>query len=123
MAALATLVVVVVADAGLRTALAAHLSLDGLDLLTASGIGYGLLDRPIIRKPAILVIDEALIPGDADLWIATQQSLDSWRHLVVLTAAAPGPVDGGDWLARVSQRNGRKPLSDLLAVWARDESE
>jgi len=120
MAAQAILVVVVVADAGLRSALAAHLSLDGLDLLTASNMGYGLLGSSMIRAPSVLVIDEALIPCDPDRWIETQRALGNWRHLVVLTAAAPAPVERGAWLVRVAQSNPRKRLADLIAGWARD---
>jgi hypothetical protein len=70
----------------------------------------------------VLVIDEALIPCDADRWIEKQQSLGEWRHLVVLTGSAPGPVNGGNWLVRISQRNARKLLSELLAGWAREAS-
>lgn len=122
MAALAILVVVVVRDAGLRSALAAHLSLEGYDLLTASGIGYGPLGSAMIREPSILVIDEALIPCDPDRWIEKQQALGGWRHLVVLTRSAPAPVDGADWLVRISQRNARKLLSELLTGWVKAES-
>ncbi|MEZ0241946.1 MAG: hypothetical protein ACAH11_01115 [Sphingomonas sp.] len=122
MSAQAILVVVVVSDAGLRSALAAHLSLEGLDLLTASGIGYGLLGSAMIREPSVLVIDEALIPCDPDRWIENQRSVGDWRHLVVLTAAAPAPVDGADWLVRVSRRNARKLLTELLTGWAKAES-
>lgn len=117
MAAQAILVVVVVANAGLRSALAAHLSLE-CDLLTASGVGYGLLASPMIREPAILVIDEALIPGDAERWIETQRNLAKWRHLVILTATASSSLTNADWPMRMSQRNARKHLSDLLAGWA-----
>jgi hypothetical protein len=122
MAAPAILVVVAVRDAGLRSALAAHLSLDGFELLTASGIGYGLLGSTMVRAPAILVIDETLIPCDPDRWIEKQRSLGDWRHLVVLTGAAPRPVDGGAWLVRIAGSNARKLLSELLAGWANDES-
>ena len=41
---------------------------------------------------------------------------------VVLTAAAPAPVDGADWLVRVSRRNARKLLTELLTGWAKAES-
>jgi hypothetical protein len=118
----AILVVVVVQDAGIRSALAAHLSLDCHDLLTASNIGYGLLGSAMIREPSVLVIDEALIPCDPDRWIEKQRSMGGWRHLVVLTGAAPAPVDGSDWLVRISQRNARKMLSELLAGWVKAES-
>ncbi len=121
MAAQAILVVVVVREAGLRSALAAHLSLDGFELLSASDIGYGLLGGKMIREPAILIIDESLIPRDPDRWIEKQRSLGGWRHLVVLTAAAPAPVDGGEWLVRVAERNPRKSLSELLRGWVNDE--
>ena len=122
MAAQAILVVVVVADAGLRSALAAHLSLDGRELLTASDIGYGLLGSAMIREPAVLMIDEALIPCDVDRWIEKQRGLGNWRHLVVLADCPSSPVNGGDWLVRVSQRNTRKMLSELLTGWVKDES-
>lgn len=122
MAAQAILVVVVVRDAGLRSALAAHLSLAGLDLLTASSIGYGLLGSTMIREPSVLVIDEALIPCDAETWIEKQRSVGNWRHLVVVNGVTPVPVDGASWLIRISHRNARPMLSELLAGWVNDES-
>ncbi|MCW3847435.1 hypothetical protein OF829_09285 [Sphingomonas sp. LB-2] len=122
MAAQAILVVVVVRDSGLRSALAAHLSLDGLDLLTASGIGYGLLGSSMIREPSVLVIDEGVIPCDAERWIETQRSLGNWRHLVVVNGITPTPVNGAEWLIRISHRNSREILSELLADWVKDES-
>ena len=122
MAAEAILVVAVVADPGLRSALAAHLSLDGRELLTASRIGDGLLDSAMIREPAVLMIDEASIPGDAERWIEKQRGMGGWRHLVALADIAPVPVNGAEWLVRVSQRNTRKMLSELLTGWAKDES-
>lgn len=120
MATQAILVVVVVRDPGLRSALAARLSLDGFDLLTASGIGYGLLGSPLIRPPAVLVIDEALIPGDPDRWIETQRNIGEWRGLAVLTAA--GQVPGDDWCHRIAPRSARKAVSELLLRFANDES-
>lgn len=122
MAAQAILVVVAVQDAALRSGLAAHLSLDRHDLLTASNIGYGLLVSTMIRDPAILVIDEGLIPGDPDRWIEAQRSLDGWRHLVVLTGDAPAPVDGGNWLVRIGGRNSRKLLTELMRDWGHAET-
>jgi hypothetical protein len=122
MAGQAILIVVVVADAGLRSALAAHLSLDGLELLTASNIGYGLLGSSMIREPSILVIEEALIPCDRDTWIEKQRSVGNWRHLVVVNGVSPVPVDGGQWSVRISRDNARAMLSELLAGWVRDES-
>jgi len=121
MAARAILVVVVAADAGLRSALAAHLSLDGLDLLTASNIGYGLLGSSMIRKPSLLVIDETLIPCDADRWIEKQRGFGTWRYLVLLTEAAPASGERGDWLVRVAQGTPRKRLAELIAGFARDD--
>jgi len=122
MAAEAILVVAAVSDAALRSGLAAHLSLDGYDLLTASNIGYGLLGSTMIREPAILVIDEALIPLDPDRWIEAQRNLGGWRHLVVLTGDAPAPVDGGDWLVRIAERNAGKLLTELMRDWAHAET-
>lgn len=122
MAAQAILVVVVVPDAGLRTALAAHLSLDGLELLTSSGIGYGLLGSPLVREPAILIIDEIVIPCDADRWIEKQRNLGGWQHLVVLGGTAPAPVDGSEWLIRIASRNARKMLPELLRGWVNNET-
>ena len=119
MAAQAILVVVAVRDAGLRSALAAHLSLDGFELLTASGIGYGLLGSKMVRSPSVLVIDEGLIPCDPDRWIESQRSVGGWQHLVILNGATPTPVNGGEWLVRIAARNARRLLSELLADWAR----
>lgn len=118
MATQAILVVVVVRDAGLRSALAAHLSLDGVELLTASGIGYGLLGSAMIREPTILIIDETVIPLDQQRWIDKQRNLGGWQHLVVLTTHAPPSGENDDWLVRVAQRNARKSLSGLLTGWA-----
>lgn len=120
MATQAILVIVAVRDPGLRSALAARLSLEGFDLLTASGIGYGLLGSTMIRPPAVLVIDEALIPGDPDRWIEKQRSVGDWRRLAVLTAA--GQVAGDDWCHRISPRSARKAVSELVIRCANNES-
>jgi hypothetical protein len=122
MAAQAILVVVVVREAGMRSALAAHLSLDGFELLSASNIGFGLLGSTMIREPSVLVIDEALIPCDAETWIEKQRSVGNWRHLVVVNGITPVPVDGASWLIRISHHNARQMLSELLRGWVNDES-
>lgn len=120
MAAQAILVVVVVCDPGLRSALAARLSLDGFELLTASGIGYGLLGSTMIRPPAVLVIDEALIPGDAARWIEKQRNVAEWYRLAVITSAAQVTDDA--WCHRIAPRSAHQAISDLLSRCANDES-
>jgi hypothetical protein len=117
MAAQALLVVVVVRDTGLRSALAAHLSLDGHDLLTASNIGYGLLGSAMIRAPSIVVIEEALIPLDAERWIERQRAAGEWLRLGVLSDAAQSP--GEEWCRRFAPRTARRDVPEWVANCAR----
>lgn len=78
MAARPLLIVMIVRDAGLRSALVARLS-GNFDLLTASR-WEGLADRRLIRWPAVLVTDEA-----PDAW-----EDHGFARVVVLSAPVAG---------------------------------
>lgn len=115
MAARPVLIVVAVGDAEIRSLLAERLALQGVNLLTASGWGDGLLDRPVIRDPAILVVDEAAVAGEPGDWIEGQRQRGRWQRMVVLTENSPKPADGREWLVRVHRRSPGDLLSALFS--------
>ncbi|MES2445517.1 MAG: hypothetical protein V4574_22040 [Pseudomonadota bacterium] len=112
MAARPVLIVVVAGDAKLRSALAKRLAMHGAELLTASSWGDGLLDRAMIREPAILVAEEAAIAGEPGDWLERQRQGGRWRRVVMLTEATPAAGDH-DWLVPVHRRSARALLAAL----------
>lgn len=107
MAARPLLVMLIVRDAGLRSALAARLS-EGFDLLTAAR-WESVAGRRVVRPPSVLVIDaESIVDLDIDLLVERH----GLARIVALSANAPPTVDGR--LIHISSRGAIDSLSQLF---------
>jgi hypothetical protein len=107
MAARPLLVILIVRDAGLRSALAARLS-EGFDLLTAAR-WESVAGRRVVRPPSVLVIDaESIADLDIDLLVERH----GLARIVALSADAPPTADGR--LIHISPRGAIDSLSQLF---------
>jgi hypothetical protein len=86
MAARPVLMVVVIADAALRSTVARRLAMQGAELLSASGWSEALFLGPMIRPQSVLVIDDSA--GDHSSAIERQRREGLWRRVVMLTTGA-----------------------------------
>src|SRR4051794_14135946 len=98
MAARPVLVVVVIGDAEVRSAVVRRLAMQGVELLTMNGWDEALFDGPMIRPHSVLVVDDA-VAQHADL-IERQWQEGRWRRVLALTA--PAANDRG-WLAHAGR--------------------
>ncbi|MEI9928428.1 MAG: hypothetical protein WDN44_12945 [Sphingomonas sp.] len=85
-------IVGVIADSGLRSALAARVVSAGIDLLTASAYRH-LPVRPL-RDPTLLVVDEAAIAGEESGWIEGIRDDPRWLRVIVLALDGPKAASG-----------------------------
>lgn len=109
------LLVLIVAEAALRSTLVARLALSGATVWTARGFDE---KRPVsVRAPALLVTGEesiALHPGG----VAALSQDAQWRMVVVLTrGAAPLSEDGR--LLYLARSEAVPALNRLLEDWRR----
>lgn len=106
------LVVLIVRDHGLRSALIAHLSLQGENLVTLDADP----DDPILHRaapaPRFLVIDEAALGDRLEFLIDG----DHWRGIIVIADSAGG-APAGDRLRRVHSGRALVEVVDTLANW------
>lgn len=116
MTARPVLVVVVVADAALRTELVRRLAMQGVELLSASGWTAALLASSTIPPQSVLVVDETARAHAAR--IERQCSEGQWRRVVAVAARARAANDHG-WLP-VAERCA--PADLLSAVFANGTS-
>lgn len=112
------LVVVVVEDPGLRSALAAQLALSGINLLTAESFESDIIERRMIRQPSMLIIDEEGIEGDPGVWVERQWLDRAWERVVVLTVDMPAVADTTEWLVHLDRRWPAREIAGRVAEWA-----
>lgn len=112
------LVVVVVQNPGLRSALAAQLVGSGVNLLTAASFDSDVVERRMIRQPSMLIIDETGIDGDPGAWIERQWLDRAWERIVVLTLDAPLIAAEGDWLIYLDKKASARTIADQVVTWA-----
>ena len=117
------LIVVVVQEPGLRSALAAQLAVIGVNLLTAASFDSDILERRMIRRPSMLIIDEAGIAGDPGTWIERQWLDRAWERIVVLTPNVPLITAEEDWLIYLDKRAAARTIADRAAAWAGAQQE
>jgi hypothetical protein len=115
MPARAILVVVIVRDSALRSALAAHLALLGVQVLTAAGPGEAWRR---LGDSAILVIDEADMAGDRGEWIDALWDESCWQRIAVLTIDAPVSAEDRDWLLYVDKDSPADAIARIIGDWA-----
>lgn len=119
MPAASILVVVIVPDAELRSALAAQLAASGVDLLTASEPRDA---RKALKRPAILVIDEIAMSGAAGEWVEALWHEGRWARVTVLTVGIPVPDDGRDWISYADRNSAQEAVAKLVAEWDTNRS-
>lgn len=113
MAARPVLVVLIVRDAGCRSALAARLS-ERFDLVTVDSWSEALVERRIVRPPAVLVIDEASAAGEQGGWIRTKAREGLFERVVVLTVdATEQSVD--DWMIEINPATEIEKLAETIS--------
>jgi hypothetical protein len=110
------LLVLIVQEAGLRSALAASLSLAGADVLTADDFADPRLARHR-RRPLVLITDEAAVEGfqGGSKELARDPR---WLKLVLLSPGAAGP-NGDPKLLRLDRASAARTISRLLPEWQR----
>lgn len=111
----ASLIVVIVRDAGLRSALAARLALSGITLLTARA--YRQVRRQRLAEPAVLLIDEAAMAGAEGDWVEALWLERRWARVIVLTMDGAVPASDRDWLRYVDRNSIAGSIDTLLAEW------
>lgn len=109
------LLIVVVRERGLRSALVARLSLAGADLVTLDDIDDPALER-VIRSPAVLVIDEALAAEHSDAWLESLLADPRWRSLVLLTVDPPSQTATDPRILRVAYSNAAAAIAELVSL-------
>lgn len=118
------LLVLIVREAGLRSTLAARLSLVGADLISAESLDDPALKRGV-RKPGYLIVEEELFEGRDGIWLETLLATPHWRQVVMLTAG--GPVarapDEDPRLLRLERRSAPSAIAELVPRWAADRSD
>jgi hypothetical protein len=121
MAGQAVLLVLAVSEPALRSALAAQLTLAGIDLVTAHEVDGPVLRRSV-RRPAVLVLDEHTVMSRSPEWLDALIAEPYWRQIVVLC----------DWLENDSPRDmrlvyldrsrAREAIAELLPKWIAEEN-
>lgn len=102
------LLVLIVREAGPRSALAAKVAMAGVSAITAGALDDPQLDR--LRMPAVLIIDSALVgASEIDQLLADPR----WRRVILLgeTAGEGTPPS----VERMSAARAVSELPDLLA--------
>lgn len=106
----AILVVVAVRDPGLRSLLAAELSVVGVELITAD---HYLQVPAQAREPGIAVVDASEMEPDPATWLESLAAEKGWPRLAIV---GDGATDAATdrWPVRVSRRSASKVLRDIL---------
>lgn len=111
------LLVLIVGEAALRSTLAAHLSMRGADIVTASNFRDPVIQRTV-RGPATLVVDEAGVAAQPGNWIDAMLDQARWERVVVLTARETEAArDAHERLLFVPADSAATTLSGLLNQW------
>lgn len=106
----AILVVVAVRDPGLRSLLAAELSVVGVELLTAT---HYLQVPAQAREPGIAVVDLSDMEPEPAMWLEALAAEKRWPRLAIVGDEATDTATGG-WPVRVLRRNASQVLRDIL---------
>lgn len=111
------LLVLIVRDAGLRSTLAARLSLTGADLVTAEDFHDPVIGRSV-RRPATLVVDRATMERQVEGWVDGLLGQPLWRRVVVLTDRRDHAEPANDRLVLIDRAGAAAGLIELLPRWA-----
>lgn len=122
MSSKAVLLVLAVSEPGLRSALAAQLTLAGVDIVTAHEVDGPTLRRSI-RRPAILILDEHVIVARSAEWLDALLSEPYWRQILVLCERVTS-TNGNDRdprLLYLTQSEARSEIGKLIPQWVAEE--
>ena len=104
------LLVLIARDAGMRSSLAARLSMSGVDLLTVEAFDDPRIGRGRPRR-VVLVADEGAVDGhDLDSLIADSR----WFRLVLVSDASGADEPG---LTRIAPKNAAATITAMIASW------
>lgn len=113
------LLVLAVRELGLRSTLAARLSLVGADLITAADLHDPALERNV-RHPAALILDEDAIAGRSDEWLDAVLEESRWRQVVVLTSS-PCDARADPRLLYLERQSAPERIADLIPQWRAEQ--
>ena len=116
MAARPVLVVLVIGDAALRSALARRLAMQGVELLSASDWNENLFAGQSIRPRSVLVVDDTV--GEHADSIERQWREGRWRRVLMLTPGASASNDHD----RLAQADRCAPAALLSVLFANGTS-
>lgn len=108
-------IVAIVRDVGLRSLLAARLTLLQVELFTASRRNW--LYRHKLPESATLIVDAADMAAHKDDWAESLWSEHSWRRIVVIATDPPASTPGQDWLIHVERSMAVEALEAHIAEW------
>jgi hypothetical protein len=115
------LLVLAVREPGLRSILAAQLSLPGVDLVTAQDVDGPALRRSV-RRPAVLVVDAATVEERSTEWLNALLAEPHWRCIMVVTRGISEPC-GETRLEYIDKSAVPKRICELLPVWLAEDPE
>jgi hypothetical protein len=117
----AVLLVLAVSEPGLRSALAAQLSLAAIDLVTAHEVDGPVLRRSV-RRPAVLVIDEQTVLSRPAEWLEALLIEPYWRQILVLCEKVAGAAGARDSrLQYLAQDRAREAIAELIPQWLTED--
>jgi|EndMetStandDraft_4_1072995.scaffolds.fasta_scaffold396589_1 hypothetical protein len=121
MAGQAVLIVLAVREPAMRSALAAQLTLAGVDLVTAHEVDGPVLRRSV-RRPAVLILDEHTVVSRPPEWLDALVAEPYWRQIVVLCdiLETHGPRDAR--LVHLDRHHAREAIAELLPTWVAEEN-
>ncbi|MBO9714907.1 hypothetical protein [Sphingomonas sp.] len=115
----AVLVVLAVANPGLRSALTAQLTLAGADIVTVSDPDARAV-RGAVRRPAALVIDAQMLAAGEPGWLAALVREPHWYCVLALDVEPLPEVEGH--LCYASAAEARAVIAQMLPSWRDDGS-
>lgn len=114
------LLVLAVQEAGLRSALAAQLALSGASLVTTSDVDSPALLRGV-RRPAVLVLDEAMAGERPGGWLEAELEDGRWLQIVLLAAALEAESAAAHpKLLRAEARHAVRTLAERIPHWSEE---
>jgi len=108
--------VLAIADAGLRSVLAAHLTLnDHMPIICTDHLDPAL--GPALRAAAILVIEEGLIAAAPEEWAETLRNQCWGGALIIIVQYMPDGIRGTEGIALVDRRHAVWAVTERVRDW------
>lgn len=106
----AILVVVAVRDPGLRSLLAAELSIVGVELITA---GHYLQVPAHVGEPGIAIVDASDMGPEPAMWLESLAAEKRWPRVAII-GGDTADATADRWPVRISRRLAPQALRDIL---------